>query len=142
MKDEIKLEDQLCFSVYAASRELIKRYGAYLKGTGLTYTQYITLVPIWESGCVTVKELCKRLHLDSGTLTPVLKNLEANGYIKRTRCEKDGRLLTIEITENGRKLHDEVKKLPDPLCPGAGLSQDETDKLRSLLHKLLNSLEE
>ena len=99
--DTLKLENQLCFPLYAASREIIKKYRPYLDELGLTYTQYIAMMVFWEQKKITVKELGEKLYLDSGTLTPMLKNLEAKGFVRRYRDKDDERVLNVEITQEG-----------------------------------------
>ena len=100
----LKLDNQLCFPLYAASREVIRRYRPFLEELDLTYTQYITMMVFWEVGQINVKELGKRLYLDSGTLTPLLKSLEAKGYVNRSRSKSDERVLNVELTVAGEEL--------------------------------------
>ncbi|MBQ5338823.1 MAG: MarR family transcriptional regulator, partial [Oscillospiraceae bacterium] len=102
--EQIKLENQLCFPLYACSREVIKRYRPFLDEIGLTYTQYVAMIVFWEEDSISVKELGRRLHLDSGTLTPVLKSLEQKGYITRRRSTEDERVLIAALTPEGRSL--------------------------------------
>ena len=102
--DVLKLENQLCFPLYAASREVIKQYRPFLEALDLTYTQYIAMMVFWEEKKISVKELGKKLFLDSGTLTPVLKSLEAKGFLKRYRSEEDERVLLVEITAAGESI--------------------------------------
>ena len=101
----LRLENQLCFPLYAASREVIKLYKPYLDLLDLTYTQYIAMLLLWEYGSMTVKEIGDHLFLDSGTLTPLLKKLEAKGVISRTRSQKDERNLDVALTDAGRALY-------------------------------------
>ena len=137
--DALKLENQLCFPLYACSREVIKLYRPYLDALGLTYTQYITLMVIWEEGTVNVRDLGKQLYLDSGTLTPVLKHLEAVGYITRRRCPADERVLLVTITEAGLALRDKAVDIPGKLAESVKLDSEETATLFKLLHKLLEA---
>ena len=137
--DALKLENQLCFPLYACSREVIKLYRPYLDALGLTYTQYITLMVIWEEGTVSVRDLGKQLYLDSGTLTPVLKHLEAVGYITRRRCPADERVLLVTITEAGLALRDKAVDIPGKLAESVKLDSEETATLFKLLHKLLEA---
>ena len=137
--DALKLENQLCFPLYACSREVIKLYRPYLDALGLTYTQYITLMVIWEEGTVSVRDLGKQLYLDSGTLTPVLKHLEAVGYITRRRCPADERVLLVTITEAGLALRDKAVDIPGKLAEAVKLDSEETATLFKLLHKLLEA---
>ncbi|MBQ7103500.1 MAG: MarR family transcriptional regulator, partial [Anaerotignum sp.] len=101
--DALKLRGQLCFPLYACAKETIRLYKPFLDELGLTYTQYITMMVLWEKKCLTVKELGKELYLDSGTLTPLLKKLEAKGYLIRERSKEDERNLFISLTEEGEK---------------------------------------
>ena len=110
--ESIKLNNQLCFSLYALSREIIKKYKPLLDKHNLTYTQYIAMLVMWEKEKILFKELGKRLHLDSGTLTPVLKKLEAMELIIKYRNKEDDRVVTVELTEKGRLLKDEVTHIP------------------------------
>ena len=138
--DAIKLENQLCFPLYACSREIIKKYRPFLDKLDLTYTQYIAMMVLWEYGSVSVKELGKKLFLDSGTLTPVLKSLESKGFISRKRSENDERVLIAEITDNGIKLKDEAVKIPSKIGSCVSLSQDEASSLYGLLYKILGQV--
>lgn len=117
MKDDelLKLENQVCFPLYALSREIIKLYTPLLDQFGLTYTQYVTMLVIWEHEQIQFKELGHRLHLDSGTLTPVLKKLEAKGLITKYRNKEDDRIVTVQLTEKGRLLKEEVLQVPKML---------------------------
>ena len=135
--DKLKLENQLCFPIYAASREVIKLYRPYLDPLDLTYTQYITMMVIWEEKKINVKQLGKRLFLDSGTLTPVLKNLEAKGYIHRYRSAEDERILFVEVTETGSKLKERAVAVHDKMCEYVKLTDEETVQLYTLMYKLL-----
>ena len=137
--EALRLENQLCFPLYACSREVIKLYRPYLDELGLTYTQYITLMVIWAEGTVSVRDLGKRLYLDSGTLTPVLKHLEADGYITRRRCPTDERVLLVTITESGLALRDRAADIPGKLGQCVKLDADEAATLYRLLYKLLEA---
>jgi DNA-binding MarR family transcriptional regulator len=136
----LKLENQLCFPLYAASREVVKRYRPYLDPLGLTYTQYIAMMVFWEQQECSVKELGEKLYLDSGTLTPVLKSLEAKGYVRRYRCAKDERVLLVEVTEEGRRLRERAAEVPTQVCGCVRFDPEETRQLYELLYKLLNTL--
>lgn len=135
--DDLLLKNQLCFPLYACSREVVKLYRPYLSVLGLTYTQYIALLVIWEEGTVSVRDLGRRLYLDSGTLTPVLKHLEAVGYITRRRCEADERVLMVTVTEAGLALRERAVNIPAKLSSVVGLEADEAETLYRLLYKLL-----
>ena len=131
------LENQLCFPLYAASREIIKKYRPYLDELGLTYTQYITMMVFWEQKKITVKELGEKLYLDSGTLTPMLKNLESKGYVRRYRDTEDERVLNVEITKEGDALKKKAVRVPSQMAGCIALTPDEAKQLYGLLQKLL-----
>ncbi|MBQ8662730.1 MAG: MarR family transcriptional regulator [Eubacterium sp.] len=137
--DVLKLENQLCFPLYACSREVIKNYRPYLDELDLTYTQYITMMVFWEHKKINVKELGKKLFLDSGTLTPVLKSLEAKGYVNRYRSTEDERVLIVEITEAGEALKEKAVAIPKTLASCVNLSPEESLQLYQLLYKLLRT---
>lgn len=140
--DALLLEHQLCFPLYACSREVIKRYRPYLEELELTYTQYITLMVIWAEGTVSVRDLGKKLYLDSGTLTPVLKHLEGRGLITRRRCPEDERVLLVTITDEGRAMQDKAVHIPERLAACVKLEDGEARTLYRLLYKLLGALEQ
>ena len=133
----LRLENQLCFPLYAASREVIKLYKPYLDVLDLTYTQYIAMLLLWEYGSMTVKEIGDHLFLDSGTLTPLLKKLEAKGVISRTRSQKDERNLDVALTDAGRALQDKALSIPLSMGQYNPLSLEETVTLYNLLYKML-----
>ena len=139
--DALKLENQLCFPLYAASREVVKRYRPLLDGLNLTYTQYIAMMVIWEEGCVSSKELGDRLLLDSGTLTPVLKALEQKGYILRGRSKTDERLLMVSLTPEGAELRDRALSVPSEMAACVALTPNEAQTLQRLLKKLISGAE-
>ena len=139
--DALKLENQLCFPLYAASREVVKRYRPFLEPLGLTYTQYITMMVFWERKKCSVKELGERLYLDSGTLTPVLKSLEAKGFVRRYRSTEDERVLIVEITEAGQRLRERALDVPAQLGACIQIQPEEAKALYSLLNRLLCALE-
>ena len=133
----LKLENQLCFPLYACSRELIKHYKPFLDELDLTYTQYITMMVLWEHRSVTVKEMGQYLFLDSGTLTPLLKKMEAKGLITRKRDQEDERSLIISLTDEGEALKERAVEVPVKLAQCVRLTPEETGELYRLLHKLL-----
>ena len=135
--DGLKLQNQLCFPLYAASRETIKLYKPYLDKVGLTYTQYIAMMVLWEKKCVTVKEMGELLYLDSGTLTPLLKKMEQKGLLTRTRSTTDERSLNIQITEKGEALKDDALHIPAEMAKCVDLETEEVIALYSILYKLL-----
>ncbi len=136
--NQLKLENQLCFPLYAASREMIKLYRPYLEPLDLTYTQYVAMMVIWEVNIISVKELGKRLYLDSGTLTPVLKSLEAKGFIKRYRSSEDERVLLVELTESGSELRDRAVDIPAEMSKNVTLDSEERMDFYRLIYKLLD----
>lgn len=135
--DVLKLENQLCFLLYASSREIIKKYHEPLKEIDLTYTQYITMMVLWEKKIINVKELGEILFLDSGTLTPVLKGLEKKKYITRTRNKEDERVVIVELTTEGNNLKEKAVNIPPLIANCISLEQDETLILYKLLNKML-----
>jgi len=137
----IKLENQICFSLYAASREVIKLYKSILDKHNLTYTQYLAMLVLWEKEKMTVKDIGKRLHLDSGTLTPLLKKLESMGLITRHRDVNDDRVVVIELTEAGLNLKSEILDVPGEVFCKLNISNDEAKELKRNLDNLLQSLE-
>ena len=138
--DMLKLENQLCFPLYACSKEVVRRYKPLLDPLDLTYTQYITMMVLWETKNISVKDLGERLWLDSGTMTPVLKKLETKGYITRQRSTDDERSVTITITDKGEELKGEAKQVPLALGKCVKLSPEEAIQLHSLLYKVLSGL--
>ena len=137
--DCLKLENQICFPLYASSNLVIKRYKPLLDNLKLTYTQYITMMVLWEHKQINVKNLGEKLFLDSGTLTPLLKKLESKGYVKRERSKDDERNLIVSITEEGEKLKEKALKIPEKMCESVRLSKEEFEGLYNVLYKLLNS---
>lgn len=135
--DALKLENQLCFPLYAASREVIKRYRPWLDALNLTYTQYIAMMVFWEARKISVRDLGNKLFLDSGTLTPVLKSLEAKGYVRRYRCPEDERVVIAEITDAGEALKDSAVSVPEHVAGCISLTGSEAVQLQTLLRKLL-----
>ena len=133
----LRLENQLCFPLYAASREIIRLYRPHLEALDLTYTQYITMMVLWEEREISVKQLGKRLYLDSGTLTPLLKSLEAKGYVTRTRSDSDERVVLVRLTESGQALQERALSVPEGMRACVHLSPEEAAVLYKLLYKLL-----
>jgi len=138
--DSLKLDNQLCFPLYACSKEIIRKYKPYLDEIDLTYTQYITMMVMWEKKTVNVKTLGKSLFLDSGTLTPVLKKLESKGYITRERSEKDERNLVVSITDSGMKLRDIALDIPKKIGSCVMLTEEEAKILYNLLYKIIGNV--
>ncbi len=135
--DALKIGNQLCFPLYACSREIIKRYKPFLDEIDLTYTQYIAMMVLWEQGSTTVKELGNALYLDSGTLTPLLKKMEAKGLITRRRSEADERSLIVSLTEEGEALKDKALSVPHQMASCVCLEPEEAQELYRILYKLL-----
>lgn len=140
--DALKLENQLCFPLYAASREIVKRYHPYLKELGLTYTQYIAMMVFWAEKQISVKELGQKLFLDSGTLTPVLKSLEEKGYVVRRRSKEDERVLLVAITDVGEALKEQAVRIPEKIAGCVNLNAEEAVQLYRLLYKILADVPE
>lgn len=140
--DMLKLENQLCFPLYACSKEIVRRYSPLLDKLELTYTQYITMMVLWDEKEINVKELGNRLFLDSGTLTPLLKKLEQKGYINRSRSTEDERNLLIKITEKGINLRKKAKNIPEEISKCVNLTQDEAMNLYKILYKILGTINE
>ena len=135
--DCLKLENQLCFPLYACSKAITKHYKPFLDELDLTYTQYITMMVLWEEKSISVKALGQRLFLDSGTLTPLLKTLEKQGYITRKRSPEDERVLIVEITSCGEKLKEQAIQIPYEVGACVHLSEKDAKELYRLLYLLL-----
>ena len=133
----LKLSKQLCFPLYACSREMIKLYKPFLDELGLTYTQYITLMVLWEHKAMTVKALGQELYLDSGTLTPLLKKLEEKGLVTRRRSDLDERNLIVTITELGESMCDRALHIPEEMTKCINLPREDIRELYRMLHQLL-----
>ena len=138
--EQLKLENQLCFSVYAVSRGIIKLYKQYLDKLDLTYTQYITMLVLWERGSISSKELGSLLYLDSGTLTLLLKKLEKKGFVERRRDISDERILMVKITGKGDGLKEKAKVIPEKILCDINLPVDELVNLREKIKKVLKSI--
>ncbi len=135
--DVLKIENQLCFPLYACAKEVVRKYTPYLYEIDLTYTQYITMMVLWEYGQMNVKELGEWLYLDSGTLSPLLKKLEGKGLITRRRLETDERQMTVEPTPRGMKLRKQAVRIPAEVGKCIDLTQEEIGVLHQLLYKVL-----
>lgn len=135
----LSLDNQLCFPLYAASRELTRRYKPYLDPLGLTYPQYVTMMALWEQDGVKVSDLGERLHLDSATLTPLLKRLEAHNYVSRRRSTEDERAVIISLTDEGRALRERALSVPGCIAACISLEPAEALQLKLLVEKLLDS---
>lgn len=139
MADHLKLSEQLCFPLYAASKAIVRQYGPHLEEFDLTYTQYIALLALFENGPMTVQELGEALYLDSGTLSPLLKKLEAKGYVAKERGE-DGRYVNVVLTENGEVLRGKLSKIPENVGKCIPLSAEEAKEVYTSCYKVLEVL--
>jgi DNA-binding MarR family transcriptional regulator len=138
--DSLKLGNQLCFPLYAAAKEITRKYKPYLDKLDLTYTQYICMMVMWEHQSLNVKQLGEYLYLDSGTLTPLLKKLEEKGYIERKKKDSDERNLIITVTDKGLDLRDQALSVPQSMGSCISLSSEEAELLYKVLYKILNNL--
>ena len=136
-RDMMKLDNQLCFPLYAAARKVTGLYTPWLKELGLTYTQYITLLVLWEKDGITVGEICEKLMLDNGTVSPLLKKMEQAGYISRSRSADDDRVVVITLTEQGREMQERAKDIPEKVGKCIDLPLEKEMKLYELLYELL-----
>ena len=137
---QLMLESQLCFPLYAAARRVVNRYTPYFKPLGITYTQYILFLALWEHDNSTVGDLCRMLYLDNGTVTPVLKKMEESGYLKRVRSEDDERVVTVSLTEEGWAMREKAADIPGMMGNCGSLTGEEAGHLYSILYKLLDQL--
>ena len=142
MRNELKLKNQICFPLYVSSKEVIRRYKPLLDEVNLTYTQFIVLLVLWEERSINVNDLGKRLFLDSGTLTPLLKKLEIKGYITRNRSKHDERNVIITISEEGLSLKDKCINIPSKVYSNIGLNSSELQTLYKLLYKIISNVEQ
>ena len=138
--DSLKLENQLCFPLYACSKEIVKAYKPYLDELDLTYTQYITMMVMWEHKELRIKEVGTYLYLDSATLTPVMKKLEQKGYVERRRSTKDERDLIVTITESGEALKEKAAAVPAQLAACIEMEPEKAKALYDLLYELIGNL--
>lgn len=136
--DALKLDNQLCFPLYAVSKEIVRRYKPFLDEIDLTYTQYITMMVLWENKQMSVKELGEKLYLDSGTLTPLLKRLEQKGLLTRQRDSRDERILMVSITKSGEKLKEQAIKVPEKMMGCVPLEAEDAKELYQILHKMMD----
>lgn len=138
MRDPLLLQNQLCFPLYAAAKETIRCYRAFLEPLGLTYTQYITMMALWEHKELTISQLGRMLYLDSGTLTPMLKKMEQAGLLLRTRSATDERNVEITLTDAGWELREKAMHVPSGMAQFVNLEPGEVIQLYHLLYKLLD----
>lgn len=140
--DALKLENQLCFPLYACAKAVVKAYKPYLDDLDLTYTQYITMMVMWEHKQLRVKDVGKYLFLDSSTLTPLFKRLEEKGYVTRRRSAEDERDLIVTITEDGEALKEKAVTVPERLGACLALEQQKAQTLYELLYEVIGRLME
>ena len=138
--DPLNLDNQLCFALYTCSREVTRQYAPLLTELDLTYTQYIAMMALWEAEPMSVKELGERLKLDSGTLTPMLKKMEAKGFVNRSRDANDERRVMVSLTDQGRNLRASALTIPFEIGKCINLEPDEAMELRHLLDKVLTGV--
>ena len=143
--DILKPSNQLCFPLYAAARKIVAAYAPFLKEIHLTYTQYVTMMVLWEKREVSVKDLGATLYLDSGTLTPLLKKLEKEGLVTRRRSHEDERVVLVQLSEKGEALREKAKKVPCQMAAlltkkGAFLPEEEMEKLKGVLYEIIQRL--
>jgi len=138
---QLLLDNQMCFPLYAAARQVVNTYNPLLKPYGLTYTQYIVFLALWEAGKVKVGDLGKRLYLDCGTLTPLLKKMEESGWISRCRCKQDERVVYVSVTDEGWKMREELQHIPEQVGGCIAMDAEDAAQLYTLLHKLLDAME-
>ena len=138
-REAMRLANQLCFPLYAAARNVTSLYTPWLKPLGLTYTQYIVFLVLWEKDGVSVTEIGDKLMLDNGTLSPLLKKLEQAGYVVRRRCRDDDRIVEITLTEAGKALQEKAKDTPGKVAGCIDLSPEKAQMLYALLYELLEN---
>ena len=138
--DCLKLENQLCFPLYVCSKEIVRRYKPFLDELDITYTQYITLMALWDKGSLSVKELGRILYLDSGTLTPLLKTLEAKGFVTRSRDKEDERNVIISLTDEGMQLRERAVKVPAQMGSCLKIDPKDAADLYRILHTLMDEM--
>ncbi len=138
--EQLKLEKQLCFPLYACAKEVVKKYKPFLDEIGLTYTQYITMMVLWEQEKINVKTLGQYLYLDSGTLTPLLKKLESQELIKRERLLEDERNVIVSLTDKGYELKEQASLIPEKIGKCIQISNEDAAQLYSLLYKILDTI--
>lgn len=138
-QEAMKLKNQLCFPLYAAARSVTSLYTPCLKPLGLTYTQYLVFLVLWEQDGISVSEIGEKLMLDNGTLSPLLKKMEQAGYIQRSRCREDDRVVEIRLTEEGRALQEKASTVPAEVAGCINLSPEKAKMLYDLLYELLDN---
>lgn len=141
-EESLKLDQQVCFPLYALSREIIQRYHPFLHSLDITYPQYLVLLVLWENKKQTVNQLGEKLLLDSGTLTPLLKRLEQKGFVNRTRSSVDERVVEISLTKIGAAMEKEVGFIPGKLVAALGITTEELKQLQFIVNKILNKIKQ
>lgn len=139
MKEQLKLENQLCFPLYACAKEIVRGYTPLLEPLGMTYTQYIAMMVLWEHKTISIKDMGKLLYLDSGTLTPMLKKMERNGWLCRKRSQDDERIVIISITDKGEAMQEKAAEVPIKMAQCLKLNNEEAMQLYVLLHKMMKT---
>lgn len=138
--ENLKLKNQLCFALYAATSAITKAYRTQLIKVGLTYTQYLVLMVLWETDGLNVKDIAKELHLDSATITPMLKRLETEGFVTRKRSAVDERIVNVFLTNHGRDIQSQVAEMQKGIACQTGLPEDQFIELRSSLNELVDNI--
>ena len=138
-KEAMKLENQLCFPLYAAARAVTGLYTPWLKELGLTYTQYLVFLVLWERDHIPAGEICSRLHLDTGTISPLLKKMEKAGHIRKERSSEDDRVVLISLTQEGRALQEKAKDVPEKVASCIDLPPEKGRLLYELLYELIDN---
>lgn len=139
MNDMLKLRNQLCFPLYACAKEVVRQYMPLLEPLGLTYTQYIAMMVLWEHKSISIRDIGKLLYLDSGTLTPMLKKMEKAGLITRSRSKDDERVVIITITQKGEELYDAASEIPIKMSQCVKIDSEEAQQLYTLLNKMIEN---
>lgn len=132
------LQDMLCFPLYAASRKVINLYTPLLKPFGVTYTQYLVLIVLWEQDGQTIGDLCRKLYLDSGTVTPMIKKMEKDGLVARHRCEEDERSVRVSLTDKGKELEEKLLEVPGQVAVQLTITPEEAAQMYRSLYNILN----
>jgi len=138
--DGLRLDGQLCFPLYACARKVTGQYTPYLKPLGITYTQYLVMLVLWENDKLNVGDLCRKLYLDSGTVTPLLKKMEEKGLLRRCRCPNDERCVKISLTDKGREMRKEAADIPKKVGACVPLKEEDAKTLYDLLHGILDNI--
>lgn len=138
--DNLKLENQLCFALYAATNAITRSYRSRLSHVGLTYSQYLVMMVLWQEDGITVKDIARTLQLDSATITPLLKRLESAGFITRARSQDDERVVNVALTDKGRNIQAQVAEMQKGVACQTQLADAEFNALKATLHALANTL--